>query len=405
MRDYKLKPVVWDKRPNCKHAWIDHEAALVHENRNNIRGTQEEARHARKTSYIVKYDKSKASFCMKCGAWRGQLGLEPTFDLYIEHLCGIFDEVKRVLRKTGSCWINMGDTYGGSWGAMSHDMRKKARRIGYNGRPPSSNFKPKCLAQIPSRFAIEMCNRGWILRNEIIWHKPNCMPSSAKDRFTVDFEKVFFFVKSRRYYFEQQFDPYEGPINRWGGQVIKSNTEKQKQYFEAQKISRTSSLRTGGDCRPNLEGRNKRCVWKIPTQQFPGAHFAVYPEALVQTPIKAGCPEFVCRECGKPRQKIFETKFVMQEDVSPEKNKKSSNKGLDASNGWGKYPRGRNKYSFKGYYDCGCSRGWDRGIVLDPFSGSGTTCLVAKKLGRRWIGIDINPGYCRMARGRLARSD
>lgn len=109
-----------------------------------------------------------------------QLGLESTFDEYINKLCNVFDECKRVLKKNGTCWVNVGDSY--------------------------INIS-KCLAQIPNRFAIEMCNRGWILRNEIIWHKPNAFPSSVKDRFTVDFEKLFFFVKNKKYYFERQLEP------------------------------------------------------------------------------------------------------------------------------------------------------------------------------------------------------
>ena len=311
-----------------------------------------------------------------------------------------------MLKKTGSCWVNLGDTYLGSWGAMSHDIRKKARRTGYNSRPPSANFRPKCLSQIPPRFAIEMVNRGWILRNEIIWHKRNCMPSSTKDRFTVDFERIFFFVKSRRYFFEQQFDPYEGPINRWGGQVIKSNTEKQKQYFEAQKISPTSSLRAGGDCRPNLEGHNKRCVWNVPTQPFPEAHFAVFPEALVETPIKAGCPQYICKKCGKPREKIFERSPIDNGMPTISERRKE----LHAST----YSRHRTRISggqslvngvqhFVGYSDCGCGAGFQPGMVLDPFLGSGTTAVVARKLGRNFIGIELNPKYVEMARRRLTK--
>ena len=143
------------------------------------------------------------------GAWRGSLGLEPTFELYIEHLIQIFNEIKRVLRKDGTCWVNLGDTYGGSGGygditgfdksatgfhQRNDGQKKQAGRV----------IAPKCLLQIPSRFAIAMTDAGWILRNTIIWHKRNCMPSSAKDRFTVDYEVIHFFTKSKKYWFEQQ---------------------------------------------------------------------------------------------------------------------------------------------------------------------------------------------------------
>ena len=125
------------------------------------------------------------------GVWEGQLGLEDTPDLYISHLLMIFDEVKRVLKPTGACWVNIGDTY------MSKDI---------------CGIRQKSLCQIPSRFAIAMTDRGWILRNEIIWQKSNCMPTSVKDRFTVDFEKFFFFTKSPKYYFKQQFEAMKQPI-------------------------------------------------------------------------------------------------------------------------------------------------------------------------------------------------
>ena len=144
----------------------------------------------------------------------GQLGLESTFNEYISKLCDIFDEVKRVLKKEGTCWVNIGDTYVGSGfgaGGKHHFLSDQALK----NPTKFAGLPNKSLCQIPSRFAIEMCNRGWILRNEIIWHKPNCMPQSVKDRFTVDFEKIFFFVKSKKYYFETQYEP--ALMNRWGG--------------------------------------------------------------------------------------------------------------------------------------------------------------------------------------------
>ncbi len=137
-----------------------------------------------------------------------QLGLESTFQEYINKLCNIFDEVKRVLKKEGTVWVNIGDTYFGSNGNNHNGtgtgtVKQKAGVNRVNKIKYKNIIISKCLIQIPSRFAIEMTNRGWILRNEIIWYKPNAMPSSAKDRFTVDFEKIFFFVKNKRYYFEQ----------------------------------------------------------------------------------------------------------------------------------------------------------------------------------------------------------
>lgn len=265
----------------------------------------------------------------------GQLGLEPTFQEYITKLCGILDEVKRVLKKTGTCWVNLGDTYfahngsrGNKTDAGADSLRKKSNDERVAPRFKAiNNYQSKCLLQIPARFSIEMCNRGWILRNTIIWWKPNCMPSSVKDRFTVDYEYVFFFVKEKKYWFETQYEAYTEPMNRWGGDVLKADGESTWDKGTGQETYRNRNMR------PNELGRNKRSVWRITTKPFKEAHFAVFPEELVETPIKAGCP--------------------------------------------------------KG------------GVVLDPFCGSGTTGVVAKKLGRHFIGIDLNKDYCKMADTRI----
>ena len=255
----------------------------------------------------------------------GQLGLEPTFQEYINKLCDIFDEVKRVLKKEGTCWVNMGDSYLGG-GAKTGEGSLQLRGGAWKDNPKLATLKnnqtipSKCLAQIPSRFAIEMCNRGWILRNEIIWHKPNCMPSSVKDRFTVDFEKIFFFTRSKKYWFETQYEPHESKPHKYNGKKI-------------QKAAGNSRAESDGKEFYNPQGRNKRCVWRITTKPYKEAHFATYPEDLCITPIKAGCP------IG--------------------------------------------------------------GIVLDPFFGAGTTGLVARKLNRDFIGIELNPEYIKIAEARI----
>jgi len=347
-------------------------------------------------------------FCVKCGAWRGELGLEPTIELYISHLCDIFDEAKRVLKKTGTCWVNMGDTYATHVSGSanhSHNFYKPetASKQGIGTlKKPRTGISEKSLCLIPSRFAIEMCNRGWILRNIIVWHKPNCIPSSAKDRFTIDYEFLFFLTKSRKYYFEQQFEPYNVSINRWGGQTMKNADGKQKDYLEMQKIGSTSSMREGGNLRPNPFGRNRRCVWNIPTQPWPQAHFSVFPEALVETPIKAGCPEEFCVKCGQPREKVYE----VTQTGRPQRSNTSKYKQIQNSMSAGqKYQEWRNENPpvFKGHTDCGCGAGFKPGLALDPFCGSGTTPVAAKKLGRNFIGIDINPEYCEMTRKRIAK--
>ena len=204
--------------------------------------------------------------CPDCGAKRvdQQLGLEPTFQEYIIKLCDIFDEVKRVLKKEGTCWVNLGDTYYGSGKG--------------EGKLPD-----KTLCCIPDRFKIEMINRGWICRNEIIWHKPNCMPSSVKDRFTVDYEKVFFFVKSKKYFFKTQYEPNVTEIKK----DTKWNGNKERSWINGKSISDKNTLGSA----KNEQGRNKRCVWTVTTKPFKEAHFATYPEKLIEPMIDAGCPD------------------------------------------------------------------------------------------------------------------
>ena len=126
---------------------------------------------------------------------------------------------------------------------------------------------------------------GFIERNEVIWYKRNCMPSSAKDRFTVDFEKVFFFTKSKKYYFEQQFEAYTKPLDRWSGNTLEDNGKSEWSKGTGQPLYRDRNMR------PNEQGRNKRAVWQVNTKPYKEAHFATYPEALIEPMIKAGCPE------------------------------------------------------------------------------------------------------------------
>jgi len=260
----------------------------------------------------------------------GQVGLEPTFDDYVNRLCDICDEVKRVLRKDGTCWVVIGDNYSGSsmtGGTNSFEKRDRQKHRQFKNKSRIDTLPPKCLTMVPFRFAIEMVNRGWILRNTIIWYKPNAMPQSVKDRFTVDFEYIFFFVKNKKYWFEQQLEKYTEPLNRWGGPKIKTNGNSSWDKGTGQLTYRDRYLR------PNKYGKNKRCVWNIPTKPFKGAHFAVYPPDLIEPIVKAGCPP--------------------------------------------------------------------NGIVLDPFFGSGTTGIVALKLNRNYIGIELNPEYCKIAYNRI----
>lgn len=351
----------------------------------------------------------------------GQLGLEPTFQGYINNLCDIFDEVKRVLRNDGTCWVNIGDTYFGSGKGAGGDIEgskqvwafenktlKNCQNCGkeFMGyafqqfcgsacsgvdntpRRKKGILPNKTLTMIPFRFAIEMVNRGWILRNTIIWHKPNCMPSSVKDRFTVDFEYLFFFVKSKKYFFETQYEEI--------AEISKKDRRKDRGRFSYKgKLSKAPEGIQRDMLGINSYGRNKRAVWKITTKPFKESHFAVYPEELCETPIKSGCPEFICNQCGNAREKIIEI-------ISG----KGEGKSYDAGRPDGYIMDGRNRKSEhidKGYTSCSCNVGFSGGIVLDPFFGAGTTGLVALKQNKQFIGIELNPEYIKIANKRLEK--
>jgi site-specific DNA-methyltransferase (adenine-specific) len=252
----------------------------------------------------------------------------------LEKLLLVFDEAKRVLKRTGTCWVVIGDTYGrtGTPGTLINRQKKTKGKSDNSLHLIHRKGKySKCLLQIPARFAIGMIERGWILRNEIIWHKPNLLPSSARDRFTMDFEKIYFFTKNRRYFFNQQFEPVRNP-ERLKKRFL--NPEKKHKWLDSDlKLPVNGAAMERSRARVLQTGRNKRAVWTIGTGRFMGEHFAVFPERLIETPIQAGSPE--------------------------------------------------------------------NGIVLDPFMGSGTTAIVARRLKRRFVGIELNPDYVRMTKIRL----
>ena len=403
LRNYNEEGVIWGGDENCKHEW-------------NIKETEIRTGCSDKSTivenptekYAVQTQKSEAGFCKKCGAWKGQLGLEPNMEDYIKHLCDIFDGVKRVLKPEGTCWVNIGDTYAGSGCKLPHHKMtdsKQLRQALAGAEPkakPAWTISDKSLCGIPFRFALEMKRRGWILRNTIIWHKINQIPSSVKDRFTVNFEYLFFFAKNRDYYFEQQFESYDEPIKRWGGEFIKSKGQREWDVGTGQKTFRDRSLR------PNLQGRNKRTTWAINTQPLPQNHFAAYPVLLIETPIKAGCPEFICKECGEKRKKIYKEIRI---DTRPGKNTGMGKSGTKDDPNSGLHNADLSKYRQlitrleEGYTKCNCNVGFEAGIVLDPFMGSGTTAITARKLGRNWIGIEINEEYCEMCKKRIIKTE
>jgi site-specific DNA-methyltransferase (adenine-specific) len=446
LRDYgQDTQTTWDGDTVCTHEWGK---GITRKQSGGTRTSRVTNNSDDRIHFVC-----KSSFCSKCGAWRGQLGLEPTPHLYIKHICGILDEAKRVLKKSGSLYLNLGDTYCGSWGSESKNssIEKQPRKSPQARVNYGRWLQPKQLLLMPSRVAIALQEGGWILRNDIIYKKLNPMPNSVKDRLTNTYEHVFHFVKSRRYFYDldairepwkdsnpndlkraigkhpgysgkyasgynslyrrnlpgqgMKGQPVGDPIQgKNPGDVIRDYHSKALPYLENNPHrERQFGVQEAG----HLLGKNPGDFWEIKTQPFRGAHFAVYPEKLCEMPIKASCPEQVCKRCGEPRVKILRQRIGFGRN--PSKTKYDTRISTA-----GRLAQRRQAYrnlgyesppapAIIGYTDCACKAGFEPGIVLDIFSGSGTTCVVAKKLGRRWIGIDINPGYCRMARKRLAK--
>jgi DNA modification methylase len=385
----------------------------------------------------------------------GQLGLEEHPNEYIKKLTKGFREVKRVLKKSGSVYLNMGDTYfstsAGSGGATKKQSTNKGSFFNVRTfKPDGTWLQPKQLMLMPSRVAIAMQEDGWVLRNDIIWHKPNPMPSSVKDRLNTTFEHVFHFVKARKYYYdldairephaestkerikyghnkkqkgggtslnsghgfkdggvvdyyaEKGQAHYTNPLGKNPGDVIQDEAIRRNIEDGIGPINNRYRNRIrllSGHNYPYTKGKNPGDFWNITTQPFPEAHFAVYPEKLCEKPIKASCPAEICKKCGKARER------VSKRDTPTKKVNRSKRDGDNDRAIGGVYQKFMEEHPLKtiGWTSCDCKAGFSPGIVLDPFAGAGTTCLVAKKLGRNYIGIELKKEYCEIARKRIAK--
>jgi DNA modification methylase len=331
----------------------------------------------------------------------GQIGVEKTIDEYVTNLIKVFSEAKRVLKKSGTCWIVLGDTYSGNGinrNGISGGTCSKRVHLNNQYKPRENQELPeKSLCMIPERFSIKMIDNNWILRNKIIWWKPNCMPSSAKDRFTIDYEYVYFFTKSQKYYFKTQYEKSLAKWERWGGEIIKKPEIPKGSEYAIQYRERLSN--------PNgQETRIKRCVWSIPTKPFPEAHFAVFPEELVKQCLDAGCPSEICTWCKKTVMPTYsETRINTRkgENVGNGKSGKDIDPNKDLHNSDLSRYRQQIIRTESGLDKCNCNTGFESGIVLDPFLGAGTTALVALKNNRRFVGIELNEDYIKIINKRI----
>ena len=341
--------------------------------------------------------------CGKCGATRldRQLGLEATPDEFVANMVAVFREVRRVLAPHGTCWVNLGDSYAASpAGNFGPTMPKPGDGGTFRANKPAidwtgAGLKAKDLCMVPARVAIALQADGWYLRSDIIWSKPNPMPESATDRPTNSHEHVFLLTKLPRYYFDQEAvrEP-TSPHSEFG-----RNTQAQKGEPTPYGDHNGRAKGLGGGSRGDPAGRNLRNVWDIATQPYPGAHFATYPEELVRRCLLAGCPEWVCRRCGRPRERIVEasggsigTDWNSRRDDW--RNDKAHGTTANATTGDGTYKR-----ETVGWTDCGHDD-YRRGVVLDPFLGSGTTAAVARRHDRHAVGVELSDEYAKLVETR-----
>lgn len=441
LRSYGTPPQVWGGDPDCRHQWED---ALWRSNRWGAHDNDKIGEKQGTNTGSISTERGavkKQDNCSLCGAWRGDLGLEPTPALFIEHLVMVFREVRRVLRKDGTCWLNLGDSYAGSWGAQGRRetpatlSRNQIKKASHTGSIHAAGLKPKDRMMIPARAAIALQEDGWWLRDEIVWQKPNPMPSSVLDRTTPAHEMLYLLSRSPRYYYDAEAikepavsDHDSGNGYKRDGRLTFADANgprgSDKQW---QRKKRKTKVPGGWDTGDGAHGtihrsgrteaeyveadeithRNKRSVWTIATSPYPEAHFATFPPDLVEPCILAGTSEYgVCGNCGGPWERVVEKQFTPQQDVSEERGVRCAEgqKPMDETSGWPGVPRGTTSgktLRWRSTCSCGPDSGIKPAVVCDPFSGAFTTALVADRLGRDCIGIELSPTYAELGRKRL----
>lgn len=350
-------------------------------------------------------------------AMTASLGQEPDLNAFIGHLVLIFREARRVLHDTGTAWINMGDSYAGTNNGYSGDHRpsnsrggsissNNAQRTVQQKNTVGDGLKPKDMMMQPSRLALALQADGWYLRSDIIWQKTNGSPASYKDRPTLAHEYVFLLAKSKHYYYDWLAiaEPVkQSSIERLNRGVSDNH---KNMNIPGQKPHGMHKARANGENEPAYAQKNKRSVWTTSTGKFKDAHFATFPEKLIEPMARAGCPIKVCDTCLSPWTRITKKTFIPQEDVSPERGIKGGpgqKSEPQESNREGQ-PRGTTHYKTVGWQPtCKCTPAPTvPGTVMDIFMGSGTTALVAKKNGMNYMGCDLNTEYVEMANKRLS---
>jgi len=300
----------------------------------------------------------------------GQLGLEATVSAWVEGLRPVFGQLARVLKPTGSLWLNLGDSF--------------SRHLKY-GAPP------KGLLLAPERLVTALASDGWLVRNKVIWAKTNPMPSSINDRLTLTYEVVYFLTRSPRYFFD--LDAIREPHRTTAGKRARAGTGGKPAWAGPLAASNGGLRRERPDGQPgHWLGKNPGDVWQFATSSFRGGHFATFPTELVRRPLLATCPEAVCVRCGQPWKRRVLVRRVGDVRPTPKPDPY----------------RARYRYRWEtsrrvgDLVPCGCDAPTVPGVVADPFFGTGTVGVVACELGLDWLGIELNPNYVRLAEARLA---
>lgn len=279
----------------------------------------------------------------------GQLGQERSVDEWVSGLRTVCREIGRVLAPHGSLWLNLGDSY------------SRHERFG---------APPKSLLLGPERVARALVSDGWLLRNKVIWAKSNPLPSPSKDRLTTTYEVVYFLVRQASYFFD--LDAIRAPVTSVRKPTRGTRTPQAALGVLAGGRDGLVAMAQKGLSSHPL-GKNPGDVWRIGSASYRGAHFATFPSELVRRPLLATCPPRVCVACDRPwRRSSRRVEFA---DGQPQ---------------------------VRPFVPCACQAATRRGLVLDPFFGTGTVAAVARELQRDWLGIELNPQYVGLAEQRLA---
>jgi DNA modification methylase len=434
LRDYGVPPTVWGGDPDCEHEW----GGMERGKRKDILPAEETALTAR----VGTDDRQNGAatnggrFCAKCGAWLGVFGLEPTPELYVEHSVLIFREVRRVLREDGTLWLNLGDSYwskpNGSIGAsglpdmgQGHAEYRRTNALRKN-RPSHEVLKHKDLVGIPWRVAFALQADWWYLRSDIVWCKPNPMPESVRDRPGKSHEYIFLLAKSERYFYDidavrepAKFPEYNQceDVDRAFSRRRKASPEQRQDELRRHVPGAEQDGLSVGYKMPakwnNALGRNLRTVWTVSTAPFAGAHFATFPPKLIEPCIKAGTSEKgCCPTCGMPWKRIVaKDRKPTRPGMNSKINRASDDEASPCHTHGGMIVGNRDPQRHctetrtVGWAPaCNCDAGEPVPcVVLDPFGGAGTTGLVADRLGRDAMLIELNPEYAAMAQRRISR--